>query len=442
MSEDLKQEEARLLAELATQKGPQIAESKQAKAIRFVVERPVALFDVEGGLALDTRSGSVRIGSELLEIGHAVTTARANLGKIPDALIQMRGEITVVEITREDMRDAIVHVARRNSYDPVRSYLESLPSWDGIDRSQGLLDSLHVEEPKPLHRSMLRRTLIAAVARVFEPGCKVDTICVLHAPEGGEGKSTFWRMLFGGDEFFSDSRIDLENKDGMQSVDRYWVHEWAEMAALKSNATGETIKAFLSSQRDDYRAPYAATVTSHPRRSLFVGTTNDSVVLRDNGGNRRFWIIPDVGEINLAWVDQNQAQILAQAIAEYRRGEQRWLTRDEQAENAIDQREHTHETPGTGLVENYVVGKTEIRSKDILTMHGLGVFCGPGLASHKGAEMKIGAILKKLGWRRVRAQGERIYTRTAASSVTTSGTEVGKVGTKTRGQGVFGISKF
>jgi predicted P-loop ATPase len=49
---------------------------------------------------------------------------------------------------------------------------------------------------------MLKRTLIGAVARAFNPGCKHDTACVIMGDQGAY-KSSFWQCL--GGPFFSDA---------------------------------------------------------------------------------------------------------------------------------------------------------------------------------------------------------------------------------------------
>jgi predicted P-loop ATPase len=54
----------------------------------------------------------------------------------------------------------------------------------------------------PIYDIFLKRTLIAAVARAYEPGCKHDTTLVLQGKQGA-GKSSFFNVL--GGDWFDDS---------------------------------------------------------------------------------------------------------------------------------------------------------------------------------------------------------------------------------------------
>ena len=76
---------------------------------------------------------------------------------------------------------------------------------------------------------MLRKTLIAAVARAKKPGCKFDNACVIIGDQGAR-KSTFWSML--GGEFFSDALRDISGKDSLQVLSSAWIMEWAELEAI------------------------------------------------------------------------------------------------------------------------------------------------------------------------------------------------------------------
>jgi hypothetical protein len=119
-----------------------------------------------------------------------------------------------VKVSKELAADAVVYVARENQYDPVREYLDRVSD----DVPPIPIDTLATaylrphDQPGTLYDAMLRCTLIAAVRRVYEPGAKHDSACVLMGPQGC-GKSTFWRNL--GGPFFSDALADVSSKDDL-----------------------------------------------------------------------------------------------------------------------------------------------------------------------------------------------------------------------------------
>src|SRR5690606_7703220 len=77
--------------------------------------------------------------------------------------------------------DAMVLAAVRNSYHPVREFLDGL-EWDGKPR----LDTLFVDylgaEDTPYVRAVTRKAFAAAVARIYKPGCKFDYVLTLCGP--------------------------------------------------------------------------------------------------------------------------------------------------------------------------------------------------------------------------------------------------------------------
>ena len=109
------------------------------------------------------------------------------------------------------------------------------------------------DQPGTLYDAMLRCTLIAAVRRVYEPGAKHDSACVLMGPQGC-GKSTFWRNL--GGPFFSDALADVSSKDDLMVLHRSWLMEYGELDFLTGRRHACQVKAFLSQQVDTFRVPY------------------------------------------------------------------------------------------------------------------------------------------------------------------------------------------
>lgn len=116
--------------------------------------------------------------------------------------------------TRQRRNRIVDSTARRSPHHPVRNYLESLPAWDCKPRiATWLIDYCGVEssdaDPNQYAMAVGEKFLISAVARILDPGCKVDHILVLEG-EQGIGKSTAARIL--GGEWFTDQLGEMGSK--------------------------------------------------------------------------------------------------------------------------------------------------------------------------------------------------------------------------------------
>ena len=165
--------------------------------------------------------------------------------------------------------------------------MESL-EWDGVERVDMLLIDYFGADDTPYTRAAIRKTLVAAVARIYKPGTKFDSILVLNGPQG-VGKSTFFARL--GREWFSDSLSisDMKDKTASEKLINSWILEISEMSGIRKTEV-EVVKSFVSRQNDKFRQAYGVNVESHPRKCIIVGSTNsEGGFLRDVTGNRRFW---------------------------------------------------------------------------------------------------------------------------------------------------------
>lgn len=150
--------------------------------------------------------------------------------------------------TREGVDLALADVTRH----PVREYLRSL-IWDGEKRCETLfIDYLGAEDSR-YTRTVTRKALIGAAARILSPGCKHDHMLVLIGPQGCR-KSTTLKKL--GKEWFSDSLYTMSGKDAYEQLQGFWIIELSEMAATRK-AEVEQIKQFVSKQEDNYRAAWS-----------------------------------------------------------------------------------------------------------------------------------------------------------------------------------------
>lgn len=247
---------------------------------------------------------------------------------------------------------ALLQVAEERSYHPVHDYLEGIV-WDGVERIKDVArELLGITEPDELTQALLKRFFISAVARPLEPGCKVDTVLVLVGAQGAR-KSSFFKAL-AGPEWFSDSAVDLKNKDSLMLMRRIWFHEWAELETMrKSEAT--QVKAHLSSAVDMLRPAYGRRIEEFPRTSIIVASTNIPAFLNDETGSRRFWIIPGCTNIDVKKTQLWRDQLWAEAVALFRAREQWWLTPEEEALRKVRNAEHEQQDIWTDTVLDAVV---------------------------------------------------------------------------------------
>ncbi|WP_320951674.1 virulence-associated E family protein [Hungatella effluvii] len=253
-------------------------------------------------------------------------------------------------------KDALLAVASERAYHPVKEYLENLPEWDGVKRVDTLLADYLGAEDSEYTRAVIRKTMAAAVARIYKPGTKFDSVLILNGPQG-IGKSTLFAKLAGA--WFSDSLTltDMRDKSGPEKLQGYWILELGELAGMKKTDV-ETVKSFLSRVDDKYRASYGLNVESHPRQCVIVGSTNtESGFLRDITGNRRFWPVRVNGQsAKKPWQisEEDVLQIWAEAKQIYISGEHLFLEGDAAAMAASEQAEAMETDDREGLVRTYL----------------------------------------------------------------------------------------
>jgi predicted P-loop ATPase len=290
-------------------------------------------------------------------------------------------------------------VAQQNRVHPVRDYLSAL-KWDGTQRLPSWLTTHLGATPSDYVSAVGTRWMISAVARVFDPGCKVDHALVLEGPQG-IGKSSALELL-AGMKWFSDTPIVFGDKDSYEALRGVWIYELAELSSLRRSDV-EAQKAYISKRYDRYRRPYGEGPIVWKRQVVFVGTTNDEHYLIDPTGNRRFWPVR-CGKIDLAQLSQDREQLWAEAVARYESKEAWHLdTLDLVQDAAREQEARVHDDDWETLITRWL--ETD-QAKTMLAMgEGLSIVDAlvVGLRMKndsigRAESTRAGIIFRRLGW--------------------------------------------
>jgi predicted P-loop ATPase len=204
--------------------------------------------------------------------------------------------------------------------------------------------------------------LIGAVARIFVPGCKVDTVPILEGVQGAK-KSTAVRTLF--EPWFGDELADLGSKDAAMQTRGVWGLEVSELDAM-SRAEVSRIKSFISRTTDRFRPPYGSRIIESQRTCVFWGTTNADGYLKDETGGRRFLPVK-IGKIDIDRLRLNRDQLWAEAVVQYRAGVPWWITsRQILADAEGHQRERYVGDPWEEIISNFIESRNEVTVAEIL----------------------------------------------------------------------------
>lgn len=257
--------------------------------------------------------------------------------------------------TPSKLKGILLAIAAERGYHPIRDYIESLPAWDGVSRVDTLFVDYLGAADTAYTRAVARKMMVAAVARVYRPGIKFDSVVVLNGPQG-MGKSSFFAKL--GGKWFSDSLTigDMKDKAAPEKLQGYWILELGELAGLKK-VDVETVKAFITRQDDKFRHSYGYSVEDHPRQCIIVGSTNNGDgFLRDITGNRRFWPVScTTSGKHRPWeVAEVVEQLWAEAYRLFRDGEALYLTPEIERMAEAEQTEALESDVREGMIAEYL----------------------------------------------------------------------------------------
>lgn len=310
------------------------------------------------------------------------------------------------DLKKEVLNNALgtVYITPGARFHPVRDYLGGV-QWDGRPRLDTWLsyycgaDLREGGIPEEAARAYLAavgaKWMISAVARVFEPGCKVDHVLVIEGVQG-IGKSSAAAALAG--EWFTDQLRDVSSEDVGVVLMGKWIVELPELAAVRRAKDVEEVKKFITEQEFRGRLKYEKFAKTIPRQCVFMATTNQGEYLNDPTGNRRFWPVHCYA-IDYDAIAADRDQLWAEAAHRYHAGE-RWHL-DPQADE-IALRVHKalvatrfEEDAWKAPLAEHLALATETTIADCLRL-GLGM---PTERHNAQAQQRVSKILREWGWK-------------------------------------------
>ena len=299
--------------------------------------------------------------------------------------------------------------------DPVKTWLEALPRWDGHERIPTLFVEALGAEDTVINRAAARVLMVGAIARTYNPGCKHEDVPTLIGGQGA-GKSTFVLELLppGYPHWFGELK-DLSDKRQhiLEGIGEALIVEVAEM---RGTFAVNEIKNFVSSRSDRYRKPYQQTADNLSRRWVAIGTANDNgdgALPDDPTGNRRWIAVPvqTPGESREAqsthvrcYLAANRTQLWAEAYAKYHEGVKHWIgAKEEVMQDEVNLRYTRANQPLRDIADRLTethVGGAPIPLMDLLLESGVAKDEQEAVGKMQKEGAMLAGYLKQRSWER------------------------------------------
>ena len=229
---------------------------------------------------------------------------------------------------------------RIEQYDPVNTWLDALPEWDGEDRITALAKRVPTNQPH--WEKYLRYWLVGMVAQWRESDKQLtgNALTPLLIGRQGCGKTRFCKILLPPElrDYYND-KLNFKNEFDLNIALTSFALINIDEFDKTTNSQQIVLKYLLSSADVKFRPPYGKTIKQFRRYTSFIGTTNETKPLVDPTGSRRFVCVGITPGQNIDFEDNlNHQQLFAQVRHLFESGERYWLN-DEEISTLIKENE-------------------------------------------------------------------------------------------------------
>ncbi len=293
------------------------------------------------------------------------------------------------------------------AFHPFREYLENLPSWHEGDKDyiRELALSVRVkgeDKAQELWRGYLEKWLVAMVAGWIDTEA-VNNVILVFIGRQGAFKTTWFNYLLPPElrqYFYTKTNARRMAKDDLIALSQYALICCEELDTMTPSELNQ-LKAAVTMQYTNERAPYARYPEQRKHINSFCGTGNSPEFLNDPTGNRR-WLPFEVERIISPREHPFCYQgIFGQAYALYKSGLRYWFTDEEIDEQNLHNRHFEAPRLEQELVDLYFRKPMEGETGEFVSVaRAIQIIsCNMG---QKLSTVKVSKAFSDLGFKRVR----------------------------------------
>ena len=218
---------------------------------------------------------------------------------------------------------------RIEQFDPINTWLDQLPKWDGHDYIAEL--AARVPTKQPHWPKYLKYWLMGMVGQWRESDKQLtgNALTPLLIGRQGCGKTRFCKIILPPElrDYYND-KLNFKNEFDLNIALTSFALINIDEFDKTTSSQQIVLKYLLSSSDVKFRPPYGKTIKLYRRYTSFIGTTNQMKPLVDPTGSRRFVCVGVEGNIDFSDT-LNHEQLFAQALHLFNQGERFWLNDDE-----------------------------------------------------------------------------------------------------------------
>lgn len=262
-----------------------------------------------------------------------------------------------MESAGKDMTwDAVDFISHNNEEDHAIKIFEYLAEkWDGKERMiNWLCNAIPGVPDDEYHSAVGYSWLLAMAKRQIVPGTFFKHILTLIGKQT-VGKSSLFTFLTEPIDKSATKIVtgDVSDDDTVMPLCTGTLIANFDEGASMTKKGNEEVKAFVSKTEDVLRPKYGRKHKTYQRRWVAAMTENNFDALTDVTGNDRYWIVEVNEMVNFAWLEENREQLLGEAYARAKRGDD-FIFPDKKYANELQNR-HRNIHPWEERIMNWLL---------------------------------------------------------------------------------------